>query len=53
MEMFPGLGHDAFVRGDDHHHQVNARCAGDHVFDEPFVAGNIHNADGPAARQGQ
>ena len=44
--MFPGLGHDAFVGGNDQRHQVDAGSTGHHVLDEFFVARHIHDAQG-------
>ena len=50
-KVFEGLGHDAFVRGDHEHHDVHAADAGEHVLDQPFVAGDIHDAEAVAARK--
>jgi hypothetical protein len=37
------LGHDPLIRCDHHGHQIDARGASDHVFDEFFVTRNIHD----------
>ena len=51
FEVFPGLRHDAFVGGHDEHHEVDARRARDHVLDEFFVSGHVHDAEPTAAGQ--
>ena len=43
--MLHGLGHHAVVCGDDQHGKVNAAGTGEHIFDEFFMAGHIHDAD--------
>ena len=48
-KVLAGLGHDAFVRGDHEHHDVHAADAGKHVLDQPFMAGNVHDAEAVAA----
>ena len=40
-----GLGHHALVRCDDEQRQVDPADSGQHVLDEPLVAGNVHDAD--------
>jgi len=47
------LRHDAFVGGDDHDHDIDTGGAGHHVFDEFFMAGDVHNADMLTVRQVQ
>ena len=44
VQMLHGLGHDALVRSDDQQGQVDAPGPGQHVFDEFFVAGHVHDA---------
>ncbi len=43
--MFPGLGHDALIGRHHQEDQVHSRGTRQHVPDEPFVAGNIDNAE--------
>ena len=50
--MFAGLGHDAFVGGDDQHDEVHTGGTGHHVFDEAFMAGHVHDAQTLATRHG-
>ena len=49
--MLPGLGHDAFVGGDDQGHQVDPPGAGHHVPDEFLVAGHVHDPQEHPGRQ--
>ena len=49
--MFAGLGHDAFVGGDDEEGEVDPTDAGKHVLDEAFVAGHVDKADGASGGQ--
>ena len=51
FEVLARLRHDAFVRGDDQHHEVDARRARDHILDEFFMAGHVHDAEPSAAGQ--
>ncbi len=44
--MLAGLGHDAFVGGDDEQRHVDSGRAGDHRANESFVAGDVNHADG-------
>ena len=44
LQVLPGLGHDAFVRGDDQGHQVHAGGAGHHVAHEALVARDVDDA---------
>src|SRR5712664_782050 len=50
-EVLLGLGHDAFVGGDDEQRDIDAGRAGEHVLDEPFMAGDVHDTRLDAARQ--
>ena len=52
LQMFAGLGHDAFVGGDDQHDEVHTGGTGHHVFDEAFMAGHVHDAQTLATRHG-
>ena len=45
VEMFAGLRHHRFVRGDDQHDGVDAADARQHVLDEPLVARHVDEAD--------
>ena len=49
--MFYGLGHDAVVGGDGKEHEVDAVGAGEHVFNEAFVARDIHDTRPRTARK--
>jgi hypothetical protein len=42
--MLFGLGHDAFIGGDDEEGQINAAHARQHIFDEVAVAGHVDYA---------
>ena len=53
IHVFTGLGHNAFVGGDHHGHQVDAGSPGHHVLNEFFVAGNVDDPDQLIARQPQ
>ncbi len=44
-QVLAGLGHHAFVGGDDQQGQVDAADAGQHVLDEALVAGHVDDAD--------
>ena len=44
-QVLSGLGHDAFVRGDDEEGEVDATDAGEHVLDESLMAGHVDKAD--------
>ena len=48
VQVLPGLGHKALIRGDDQQHHVDAGGAHEHVVDQPLVSGHVHNA-GPLA----
>ncbi len=52
-QMLVCLWHRAFVRGDDKHGHVDAAHAGEHVLDEPLMAGNVDHADSLATWQRQ
>ena len=43
--MLAGLGHHRIVGGDDQHRQVEPGRAGEHVADEPLVAGDVHDRE--------
>jgi hypothetical protein len=45
VQVLSGLGHDPFVGGNDQDDQIDPPHASQHRFDEPFVAGNIHNPE--------
>ncbi|OLD50997.1 MAG: hypothetical protein AUI83_11060 [Armatimonadetes bacterium 13_1_40CM_3_65_7] len=47
--MLPSLGHHALICGDDQQHEVDAGGAGQHVFDQTLVAGDVDDAGPPAA----
>ena len=51
LHVFAGLWHHPLVGGNDHADDVDARGAGDHVFDEFFVARHIDDTQAPAAGQ--
>ena len=44
VEVFAGLRHDAFIRGDDQHDEIHTRGAGHHVFDEALMPRHIDDA---------
>ena len=48
VQVLAGLGHHAVVRGHYEQHQVDGGDAGDHVFDEFFMAGHIDDGSGIA-----
>ena len=48
-QVLLGLGHDRLIGGDHQQRQVDAAHAGEHVLDEPLVAGDVHDAHLPAA----
>ena len=43
--MFGCLRHPAVIGSDNEHDRIDTADAGNHVFNELFVAGNINNAD--------
>ncbi len=47
--MLAGLGHDAFVGGDDEQDQIDTGGSGQHVFHETLVARYVHDSDSPSA----
>ena len=53
FQVLPGLGHDAFVGGDDQGHQVHAGGAGHHVAHEALVARHVDDAQVAAVGQGE
>ena len=53
VEMLLGLRHDAVVRGHGEQRQIDPLRAGQHVADEPLVAGHVDDAGPFAARQVQ
>jgi hypothetical protein len=53
MEVLDGLWHDAIIGRDHEQHEIYARGTGQHVVEEAFVAGNIHDADAATVRQGE
>ena len=42
--MLSRLRHHGFVGCNDQHHQIDSANAGEHVFDEPLMTGNINEA---------
>ena len=52
-QVLPGLGHDRLVGSHDEEGEVDAAHSGQHVLDEPLVAGHVHDADLPPAGQRQ
>ena len=52
-EVLAGLGHDAFVGGDNEEGHVDAADAGEHIADEALVAGNVDDGDFLAGREGE
>ena len=51
IQVLFGLRHDAVVGGDGKKDQVDAVGAGEHIFDEPLMPGNIDDAGLRAVRQ--
>lgn len=47
IHVFTGLRHDPLVRGYGYKNSFHTRNPGDHVSDEPFVAGYIDKSDTP------
>ena len=45
VEMLAGLRHDRFVGGNHEQDEIDPSDAGQHVFDELFVAGHVHESD--------
>jgi hypothetical protein len=43
--MLSGLGHDRFIRGYYQENAIDPSDTREHVFDEPLVAGDIHETD--------
>jgi hypothetical protein len=43
FQMFTRLRHDGIIRRHNEHHKVDPRGAGQHILDETFVAGNVHD----------
>ena len=43
--MLARLRHDRFVGGDDQHDEVDPAGAGEHVFHEPFVTGDVDEGE--------
>lgn len=46
--MLPGLGHDAFVRGNDQQNHIHSYHACHHIIDESLMPRNIYDA-GPVS----
>ena len=44
VEVFPGLRHDRLIGRHHQQHRIDSSNAGQHVLDEAFVAGNVHEA---------
>ena len=49
-QMLAGLGHHAFVSGDDEHGEVDAPDSREHVLDESLVTGDVDDLDGESVR---
>ena len=49
FEVLAGLGHDRIVGRDDEQREVDAGGPGEHVLDEPLVAGHVHDAQSDVA----
>ncbi len=45
FEVLARLRHDGVVGGDDEEGEIDAGGAGEHVLDEAFVAGHVHDAE--------
>src|SRR5947209_887393 len=45
FEMLARLRHDRVVGRDDKKSDIDARGAGEHVFDEPLMAWHVYNAE--------
>jgi len=43
--MLTSLRFNRFIRRDDEDHEIDPAYARQHVFDEPFMAGNVYNSD--------
>jgi adenylate cyclase class 2 len=43
--VLAGLGHDAFVSGDNQQGEVDTGCAGDHGVDQPLMPGHVHEVE--------
>lgn len=43
--MFPSLWLNRFISSDDEKDQVDTAYAGQHVFDEPFMAGYVYKSE--------
>ncbi len=52
LEVLAGLGHDAFIGGDDEEGEVDGAGAGEHVADEADVAGDVDDGDVAAGGEG-
>ncbi len=50
FEVFPSLGHDRVISGDDEHGEVKARCACEHVPDESLVTRYVDQCQAEAAQ---
>ena len=49
FQVFAGLRHDRVVGRDDEQGEVDAGGPGEHVLDEPLVAGHVHDAEAVVA----
>ena len=49
--MLAGLWLNGLIRRDDKHNKINARDTREHVFNEPFVPGNVYKSDAEIVRQ--
>ena len=41
--MLHGLGHNAVIRGDDQHRQIDTAGTGQHIFDKFLMSGNVYH----------
>ena len=53
LDVLGGLRHPTLVRGDDEHRHVDGADPGEHVLDEPHMAGHVDEADHLTAGQGR
>ena len=53
VEVLARLGLDGLVGGDDEEHQIDAADAGEHVLDEPLMAGHVDEAEAQRGRERQ
>src|SRR5208282_5760928 len=49
-KMLPALGHYSFISSDRHQYHINAPGAGQHIFNEPFMARHVDYSNGKFIR---